>query len=211
MATDAPSEDRSAGKQDEALLRCRPRRRKGDAHYVYLIVSVALGVVKVGHSARPKGRLSEMQVGSAHELRLCHTWALERPAALALERQMHAALAWASERGEWFRLYPAEAACVGDLFVAGQVDEARRLAGLLREQYGLEAQRERLRRAWYNAPRDRRAEAEKAAKLAAPAVERRMAEVELAQAELGLWRHADRRTIGGRNRYQWLVRRARAA
>jgi hypothetical protein len=211
MAASALSEEPLSGKQDEALRRCRPRRSKGAPHYVYVIAAVTASFVKIGHSGRPRGRLSEMQVGSHSELRLCETWAMDRVGAVEVERQAHDALAWATQRGEWFALWPAEAARVVDHLAAGRADDARRLADLLKEQYSLARQHDRLRRAWYDGPKDTRRQREAAAQAQLPEVERRQAEVELAQAELGLWRHADRRTIGGRNRYQWLIRRARAA
>jgi hypothetical protein len=74
---------------------------------VYFIVQthelVGRGLTKVGWAAKPKRRLSEIQVGSPY---LLETWGLF-PAERSAELHAHAVLAPYRVRGEWFALQGA--------------------------------------------------------------------------------------------------------
>lgn len=186
---------------DEALEKTNPRDRS--AHYTYIIASYG-GVVKIGHSATPKRRLSALQIGSPFALRIDKTWKLAKERAKLLERQMHAAFSWAYERGEWFRVSVAGASAVGDLFAAGRLHDALHLAGLIRRIAEAEKHVEHLRDAWYMAggSRTARRDAEYAARAAMPAAEADVARLWLEAFELGY--------TGGRGERQQDLKRRRA-
>lgn len=192
----------------DALSFTRPRL-KSNSSYTYVVAAGGHGV-KIGHSKRPRGRLSELQVGSPLSMWLAHTWRLSPDGAKALERQLHAAFAWAANQGEWFDVVASEVIPVGDHLLAGRAADAQRLAGLHRERREIEARLHRLRRAWYytsGKPRERAA-AEAAAKLQVPGVEREHAQNELDAYALGYWVHAPLHTVGGRNTLKWLQDKA---
>lgn len=190
----------------QALTRTRPRL-KTDSSYTYVVVASGQGV-KIGHSRRPKGRLSEMQVGSPLNMWITHTWRLSPADARQLERQLHAAFRWAALQGEWFEHLPHEIVAVGDLFVKGDVDGARALMVLIRRGIELERRRLALRTAWYLAPRNERRAAERAAEAEKPVVARDMALNELEEMRLGLWRHAPLHTRSGKRHLAWLEAQA---
>jgi hypothetical protein len=70
---------------------------------VYLI-GTGWDHVKIGRSASPTARLSELQVASPEVLRLLKSWDMDRSSAKLFERALHEAFAWAAVRGEWFRV-----------------------------------------------------------------------------------------------------------
>lgn len=176
---------------DEALTKVRPKKRRTGSHYTYVIRSEA-SRVKIGHSAAPKGRLSELQVGSPHELWLTCTWKSDREGAKLLERQMHAAFSWALARGEWFQVEPLEAEAVGNLFAAGRVQDAQRLAEILRTVKRNEREQQWLRRIWYNTPRKDRSVIDRLARVERERLDRVTAGLCLEAAALGYWEFGER-------------------
>jgi hypothetical protein len=155
--------------------------------------------LKIGHSKRPAGRMSEMQVGSPVDLWMAHTWRLSSDGAKLLERTLHDAFAWCARRGEWFDILAPEVIAVGELFLAGRNVAAMNLSALCQEKRVLEAQWHSLKRAWYVAPVAERREAEAQAARLLPMTERRMAANTLAALDLGLWTGNGPHTLAGRN------------
>jgi hypothetical protein len=76
--------------------------------YVYFVRSFEPNMVKVGRSKNPRGRVDDMQVGSASRLSLLGTFECHsRFACIRLERTIHAALAPYWAHGEWHSWTPA--------------------------------------------------------------------------------------------------------
>lgn len=122
---------------------------------IYFIQAGSDGPVKVGCSMRPDVRLSELQAGSAEELRLVG----QIEGGLEKERWLHGVLRKWHLRGEWFRgdaellallkqpdlleaLWSAESAADR---AASSEAELRKLEQLLRERTHLRAAHDRLR------------------------------------------------------------------
>lgn len=179
-------------------------------HFVYVIAS-GWDRVKIGHSRAPEGRLSELQVGSPDPLRLAHRWRADRSAAKLLERQLHAAFAWAWRRGEWFGIAAHPVIAAGDFFIGGESERGARVADLFRLMSDNLAEQAALRRAWYG-PRlakDRRA-AEAAARARLPQAEREHALLMVEALELGMPplpddRYLEKRAGGALERYRALA------
>jgi hypothetical protein len=100
-------------------------------HYTYLILA-GLDSVKIGHSASPRGRLSELQVGCPGRLSLFQVWRLRRPKAIKLEGALHALFDWARGRGEWFSAEPAAVRSVGAMLIEGRESDAATVAAMMR-------------------------------------------------------------------------------
>lgn len=205
MPNQEPSEILAAGKRRKASNR---------RHGVYL-VTVGISQVKIGHSGTPAARLSELQVGSAHQLTLAKVWQVEREAAKALERKLHLAFKWAHLRGEWFAVDHRAVEQVGDMYVAGRDADALAIAEMLRQLEEIDAEEQVCRRAWYDAkPKDRRT-TEAAAALRREQLEVESARLTLALMDLGFhppWVSRHRlQVIYWRRRYEAIVRDAQQA
>lgn len=76
--------------------------------YVYFVRSSEPDMVKVGRSKNPRGRVDDMQVGSASRLSLLGTFECHsRLACIRLEKTIHAALSPHWAHGEWHFWTPA--------------------------------------------------------------------------------------------------------
>lgn len=85
--------------------------KMGTAMIIYVIGSAADGPLKIGMSANPQARVSELQTGHASRLRVWVTFhATSRQHARAVEKAVHASLRDKRSSGEWFRVTVAEAA-----------------------------------------------------------------------------------------------------
>lgn len=197
---------------DEALERTNPKNRSG--HYAYVVSSYG-GNVKIGHSSTPRKRLSALQNGSPVELLMHKTWKLDAARAKLLERQLHTAFSWAYAHGEWFDVSPLAPEAVGDLFVAGRLEDALRLSAIIRQIRDQERAIKHLREAWYRTPgrpRERR-DAEMRAKKAIPAAERHEAALWLEAFALGytgLFGEKPREIAKRREQYESVMRAADA-
>jgi hypothetical protein len=120
------------------------RRRPTGSHYLY-VISNGFDHCKIGHSRAPKGRLSELQVGTHQKLRLERTWKLTIEDAKAHERTVHGLLSWARVSGEWHDMDSAEAVSVCKLVAEGRASDAEALVSLLRAMSDNEATSRRLR------------------------------------------------------------------
>ena len=71
-----------------------------------------MGPCKLGYGRDPTKRLRNMQVGNHLELKIYSSWISYRLTARQLESAVHSRLANRHLRGEWFKIAPAEVACV---------------------------------------------------------------------------------------------------
>lgn len=75
-----------------------------EAGYVY-IISEPSGLLKIGHAVCVKKRLSCLQTGSPHKLKVCNSFRCDNlQSAHRAERKTHRRLASARVRGEWFKV-----------------------------------------------------------------------------------------------------------
>ena len=147
--------NRLQNESDGRARRAGPSKRRVASHFLYVIAGDH-GFLKIGHSAAPRSRLSELQVGSATALKLVETWRCRRPAALALERAAHAAFAWARVRGEWHDVTVAEAKTVLNMLKAGDA-RASVMAAMIKDMRDLQAAEKYENRRYYSAmPKDRK-------------------------------------------------------
>ena len=118
MMADIVRRSRRHGANDNALF-CEESWHSKDNCYVYLISADAVfgvdesksGIVKVGISSNPHGRLSGIQTSTPFKIRLVGCWRMiSRTDALWVEKRFH----WRQRRqrihGEWFKfdIAPAE-------------------------------------------------------------------------------------------------------
>jgi len=82
-----------------------PRGREAAAKYIY-VLSRADGVSKVGISAKPRRRVSTLQVSTPDQIKLFHSERPRKMTALAVETTVKFALAAWNVRGEWFACKP---------------------------------------------------------------------------------------------------------
>lgn len=71
---------------------------------MYVIGASPDGPVKLGISANPDRRLSELQTGHAHRLQVYHCEAVNTDKARLLERLLHRDVGYLRTIGEWFDL-----------------------------------------------------------------------------------------------------------
>lgn len=76
--------------------------------YVYIIASSA-DTVKIGYSADPEKRLSQLQVGHERKLELVHKEFVGETQAPILEKLIHRDMRHRCIHGEWFKVTHSEA------------------------------------------------------------------------------------------------------
>jgi len=74
--------------------------RYGFVYFIVFYSEIGKGYCKIGYSADPASRFSELQVGNPFPLQLAHFFGGDRDA----EAEMHERFASQRVRGEWFRL-----------------------------------------------------------------------------------------------------------
>lgn len=79
-----------------------------DLAYIY-VIGPEDGPFKVGWSADPKARLTNLQVGQAVEIKLHYEEATEPDKAKVIEKLIHKQIAHKRVRGEWFNVTLEEA------------------------------------------------------------------------------------------------------
>lgn len=104
---------------------------------VYVIEREAR-VVKIGRSADPVRRRSELQTASADHLTLVHHWRLTNSQAVAFESQLLGVFRWARARGEWHNEEADNVKAVGDLLLKGDAAKAAELIEALQTARAME-------------------------------------------------------------------------
>lgn len=77
---------------------------------LYVLGCPDLAPVKIGASSNLPKRLTDMQGDWPYRLTLYHAWFAPARAAMMIRNAAHEALAKHRARGEWFEVFPAEAA-----------------------------------------------------------------------------------------------------
>lgn len=73
------------------------------------VIGTDNGPLKIGYTADPKGRLSNLQVGQPTEIKLFYEEATETAKAKVIEKLIHRTLGHKRVRGEWFNVSVEEA------------------------------------------------------------------------------------------------------
>jgi len=82
--------------------------------YLYVIECVGVDLVKIGYSADPDHRLTELQTGNANKLRVAHRVSVDPGRERVLEQRVHQELSYRRVRGEWFKMSADQARGVLD-------------------------------------------------------------------------------------------------
>lgn len=78
--------------------------------FIYVISSSENGPVKIGYSAKPEGRLKQLQTGYPAKLKLYFAEAIDNEKlARSIEKRVHANIGHRKLSGEWFDLTVTDA------------------------------------------------------------------------------------------------------
>ena len=101
--------------------------------FLYVIGAVADGPVKLGFSADPDRRVSELQTGHCHRLHVYHAEPVCPEKARLFERLLHRDIGYERERGEWYNL-TVEQAIAQVRFTVIEYDSVDDLANKVRRR-----------------------------------------------------------------------------
>lgn len=85
--------------------------------FVYVIHATGTNRIKIGYSASPKDRLTQLQTGSPVPLQLLASW----PGSVERERRVHRYLSQFRQTGEWFEVPPFVGLQIYELVTKGQI------------------------------------------------------------------------------------------
>jgi reverse gyrase len=100
---------------------------------MYVIGASEAGPVKLGISAQPTRRLSQLQTGHAQRLRLFHSELVAKDKARLLERLLHRDIGHLRAIGEWFTM-TVEHAIAHIRFTIITYDDVDQLAEKIRQR-----------------------------------------------------------------------------